>query len=126
MPLYQLLCITPHYSEFKIIKELVRQSSLHIMNAGGVVRNINSWGTYTLPQRMRRTAKHSEKIGDYWTLHFDTSPRTVRTLNNFLRQEPRVLRWTVLKLGEKIEDVATEGQKIIQEKTKDSQITFLS
>lgn len=24
------------------------------MNSGGVVRNINSWGTRTLPQRMKR------------------------------------------------------------------------
>jgi len=36
------------------IRELVRQSSMHVMNSGGVVRRINSWGTRTLPQRMKR------------------------------------------------------------------------
>ena len=70
MPLYQMLCITKHYPEYvrsrplnpstpnfcwqKHIRELVRQSAMHIMGAGGVVRSINSWGTRTLPQRMKR------------------------------------------------------------------------
>jgi len=65
-----MLCITTHYHEYvrtsltvqlkfhvtgqKHIKELVRQTATHVMNAGGVVRNINSWGTLTLPQRMKR------------------------------------------------------------------------
>jgi hypothetical protein len=38
----------------KHIFELVRQSATHIMDSGGVVRKIDSWGTKTLPQRMRR------------------------------------------------------------------------
>lgn len=70
MPFYQMLCITTHYHEYvrtspivqlnfhvtaqKHIKELVRQTATHVMNAGGVVRNVNSWGTLTLPQRMKR------------------------------------------------------------------------
>lgn len=73
MPLYEMLCITTHVSTYvsrlKLLKliqvsdeqpiqahirELVRQSATHVMNNGGVVRNINSWGTLTLPQRMKR------------------------------------------------------------------------
>ncbi|KAF8637957.1 hypothetical protein AX16_010590 [Volvariella volvacea WC 439] len=110
MPLYQMLCITAHYKEFKHIKELVRQSATHVMNAGGVVRSINSWGTLTLPQRMRRHG-HYHYVGDYWTLHFDTAPRTLQSLNSIMRRDPRVIRWTVLKLGDKVEDVAKEGAK---------------
>ncbi|KAF9465005.1 ribosomal protein S6 [Collybia nuda] len=110
MPFYQMLCITTHYKEYKHIKELVRQTATHVMNAGGVVRNINSWGTLTLPQRMRRHGEiHS--TGDYWTMHFDTAPRTLRSLNSIMRRDPRVIRWTVLKLGAKVEDIAKEGQK---------------
>ncbi|TFK44790.1 ribosomal protein S6 [Crucibulum laeve] len=112
MPLYQMLCITTHYREYKHIRELVRQSAMHIMNAGGVVRSINSWGTLTLPQRMKRHGKY-ETLGDYWTLHFDTSPRTLRSLNSIMRRDPRVLRWTVLKLGDKVEDIAKVGQKAL-------------
>ena len=36
------------------IRELVRQSAMHVINNGGVVRSINSWGTRTLPQKMKR------------------------------------------------------------------------
>lgn len=47
----------------------------------------------------------------YWTMHFDTAPRTLRSLNSIMRRDPRVIRWTVLKLGSKVEDIAKEGQK---------------
>ncbi|KAF9012410.1 ribosomal protein S6 [Cyathus striatus] len=109
MPLYQLICITTHYQEFRHIRELVRQSALHVMNAGGVVRSINSWGTQKLPQRMKRYGKY-EEIGDYWSLHFDTNPRTLRSLNGIMRRDPRILRWSVMKLGEKAEDIAKAGE----------------
>jgi small subunit ribosomal protein S6 len=44
-------------------------------------------------------------------MHFDTAPRTLRSLNSIMRRDPRVIRWTVLKLGAKVEDIAKEGQK---------------
>ncbi|GLB37509.1 putative ribosomal protein S6 [Lyophyllum shimeji] len=108
-----MLCITTHVSEYKHIKELVRQTATHVMNAGGVVRAINSLGTLTLPQRMRRH-KVTHSMGDYWTIHFDTAPRTLRSLNSIMRRDPRVIRWTVLKLGDKVEDIAVEGQKALR------------
>ena len=71
MPLYEMLCITTHVSTYvrlfplflhtysntnlqQHIRELVRQSAMHVINNGGVVRSINSWGTRTLPQKMKR------------------------------------------------------------------------
>jgi small subunit ribosomal protein S6 len=48
----------------------------------------------------------------YWTLHFDASPRTLRSLNGIMRRDPRVLRWTVLKLADRIEDISEEGLKV--------------
>ncbi|KAJ3844679.1 ribosomal protein S6 [Lentinula raphanica] len=113
MPLYQMLCISTHFGEYKHIKQLVTQTCTHIMNNGGVVRKIDSWGTYALPQRMKRHAGYNS-YGDYWTLHFDTSPRTLQSLNKIMRQDPLVLRWTVLKLGSKAEDLASQGRKAIQ------------
>ncbi|KAF8200938.1 ribosomal protein S6 [Pholiota molesta] len=112
MPLYEMLCITTHVPTYQHIRELVRQSATHIMHQGGVVRNINSWGTRTLPQRMKRHGPLQD-VGDYWTLHFDTSPRTLRSLNGIMRRDPRVLRWTVIKLADKVEDLSVEGQKVM-------------
>ncbi|GAW05428.1 37s ribosomal protein mrp17 [Lentinula edodes] len=87
MPLYQMLCISTHFREYKHIKQLVDQTCRHIMNNGGVVRKIDSWGTFGLPQRMKRHAGYNT-YGDYWTLHFDTSPRTLQSLNKIMRQDP--------------------------------------
>ncbi|KAG7098675.1 hypothetical protein E1B28_000589 [Marasmius oreades] len=83
------------------------------MKSGGVVRKIDSWGTLVLPQRMKRH-KTPHRIGDYWTLHFDTSPRTIQSLNKILRQDPLVIRWTVLRCGSKVEDIARQGRVAIQ------------
>jgi len=113
MPFYQMLCITAHYKEYRHIKDLVQLSAKHVMNAGGVVRNINYWGTQTLPQRMQRHQQYYS-TGDYWTMHFDTSPRTLRTLGGVMRRDPRVIRWTMLKLGEKVEDVVKPPEKTVE------------
>jgi len=111
MPLYEMLCISAHVSKYQHIRELVRQSAMHVMNSGGVVRKINSWGTQTLPQKMKRNGP-LQSVGDYWTLHFDASPRTLRSLNGIMRRDPRVLRWTVLKLADDLEGLAEQGQKM--------------
>ncbi|KAJ3516435.1 hypothetical protein NLJ89_g1136 [Agrocybe chaxingu] len=111
MPLYEMLCITTHVPQYQPIRELVRQSAMHVMNAGGVVRNLNSWGTRTLPQRMKRHGRPQE-VGDYWTMHFDANPTTLKSLNGLMRRDPRVLRWTVLKLADKVEDMAQHGRRI--------------
>lgn len=38
-------------------------------------------------------------------MDFDASPQSLRTLGQTLRKDQRVVRWTVLKQGEKVEDV---------------------
>ena len=54
----------------------------------------------------------SNRLYSYWTLHFDASPRTLRSLNGIMRRDPRVLRWTVLKLADNLEELAKQGHKI--------------
>jgi small subunit ribosomal protein S6 len=49
----------------------------------------------------------------YWTMHFDVSPETQKSLGKLLRKDPRVIRATVLKMGERIEDVAWKYPKTI-------------
>ncbi|KAH8079447.1 hypothetical protein BXZ70DRAFT_901662 [Cristinia sonorae] len=104
MPFYQMVCITAHYAEYTNIKNLVMETAKHVMNRGGVVRKLKSWGTQPLPQRMRRHGNYYQ-IGDYWTMDFDASPRTLQSLNSALGKDPRVVRWTMLKQGVKVEDI---------------------
>ncbi|KAK7005597.1 hypothetical protein R3P38DRAFT_3303706 [Favolaschia claudopus] len=100
MPIYQMLCIAAHFPEYKHIQGLVRQSALHIMDAGGVVRKIESIGTRNLPQPTGRCI-------------LTLLPRTLLSLNALMRRDPRVVRWTVLKLGSKPEDIAKQGSRTI-------------
>ncbi|KAF8580447.1 hypothetical protein K439DRAFT_1356839 [Ramaria rubella] len=112
MPLYELLCITTHLKEYRHIKELVKTCATHVMDSGGVVRSLNNWGTRVLPNRMHRHQQW-HTIGDYWTMHFDTSPRVLHALNRRLRKDPRVIRWTMTKLGERIEVIAEPTEQTI-------------
>jgi Ribosomal protein S6 len=49
----------------------------------------------------------------YWTMHFDSSPEKQKGLSKLLRKDPRVIRATVLKMGDRIEDVAWKYPKTI-------------
>ena len=46
-------------------------------------------------------------------MHFDVSPEKQKSLSKLLRKDPRVIRATVLKMGERIEDVAWKYPKTI-------------
>jgi small subunit ribosomal protein S6 len=46
-------------------------------------------------------------------MNFDTAPRTLLSLNSIMRRDPRVVRWTILKLGSRPEDMAREGRRTI-------------
>lgn len=114
MPLYQLVWISTHTNTFATVKSLVTNTAMHVLNAGGVVRNLTSMGSKVLPQRMKRhRAWHT--IGDYWVMDFDTSPRVIKSLNVVMRQDPQVIRWTILKRASKLEDVALLGNRITNE-----------
>ena len=39
-----------------------------------------------------------------------------------MRRDPRVIRWNVLKLGDEVEDLAKQGQRILAEARKESQL----
>ncbi|KAF9237530.1 ribosomal protein S6 [Melanogaster broomeanus] len=112
MPFYKMLCIATHFREYKHIKDLVTISAQHVMDNGGVVRNIQFWGTKTLPHVMKRR-RQKYTIGDYWTMYFDTSPRTLNSLTAMVRRDPRVIRWTMIKQGDKVEDVVLPREKTV-------------
>ena len=46
-------------------------------------------------------------------MHFDASPKTLKSLHTLLRKDPRVIRWTMLKEGEKLEDVVELKEQTI-------------
>lgn len=55
-----------------------------------------------------RTESASVLTG-YWLMQFDTNAPTLKVLNDRLRQDPRVIKWNTLKLGEKLGDIVPPG-----------------
>ncbi|KDN41794.1 hypothetical protein K437DRAFT_258139, partial [Tilletiaria anomala UBC 951] len=104
MPLYELLCIAAYSAESALLRDLIRSSSRLVLDNGGAVRGVQYWGRRTLPQRARAHQQwHTE--GDYFLMQFDTNPRTLETLYGRLRADPRVVKYTALKLGDKLQDI---------------------
>lgn len=38
-------------------------------------------------------------------MHFDTNPPVLKTLNDRLRADPRVVKWTAMKLGDRLDQI---------------------
>ncbi|EJU04205.1 hypothetical protein DACRYDRAFT_63860 [Dacryopinax primogenitus] len=113
MPFYEIVCIAVHYPQYQHIHGLIKASMKAVFDAGGVVRQLTSDGTKILPQRIRsHQAWHS--YGDYWTMRFDASPKLMKTVTSSLTQDPRVIKWTVIKLGTKLEDILEPPSKTVR------------
>lgn len=86
------------------MRDLIRTTSRLLIDNGGAVRGTQYWGRRTLPQKARRHQQwHTE--GDHFLMQFDTNPRVLNTLSSRLRSDPRVIKWTTLKLGERLEQI---------------------
>lgn len=46
-------------------------------------------------------------------MYFDTSPGTLNSLALKLRRDPRVIRWTMLKQGDKAQDIVLPREKTV-------------
>lgn len=58
------------------------------------------------------TIPFSFRLDSYWLMHFDTNPPVLKSLNDRLGADPRVIKWTALKLGDKLDQItpkATSG-----------------
>ncbi|WFD31343.1 hypothetical protein MSPP1_002377 [Malassezia sp. CBS 17886] len=104
MPLYELFCVAIASTESAPLRDLVKSTSRLVLDHGGAVRNVQYWGKRTLPQRARRHQQY-HSAGDYWLMQFDTNAPTLKVLNDRLRQDPRVVKWNTLRLGERLKDI---------------------
>ncbi|PWN91577.1 hypothetical protein FA10DRAFT_300176 [Acaromyces ingoldii] len=104
MPLYELFCIAASSESSAPFRDLIRSTSRLIMDHGGAVRGVQYWQRRALAQRARRHQQYHE-TGDHFLLHFDTNPRILNQLSSRLRADPRVIKWTTLKLGERLDQI---------------------
>lgn len=53
-------------------------------------------------------------LASYWAMNFDASPPVLNSLRNLLHYDPRVLRMTTLKLGDRVEKIVVPPMKTFQ------------
>ncbi|GFZ49492.1 hypothetical protein JCM24511_07612 [Saitozyma sp. JCM 24511] len=106
MPLYELFCIASHNPASPAnLRQLIDGLARQVHSSGGVVRDLKNLGIgLTLPTRMRANQQYHDR-GDHFTMSFDTSPVVLKRLGETLRADPLVVRWTVLKKGEKLSEL---------------------
>ncbi|TKX25727.1 putative 37S ribosomal protein [Elsinoe australis] len=111
MPLYELVGIV-RPGKLAEVREIAKTTSTVILNAGGVIRGITNWGTFLLPKPQRRhNALHH--FGHHFIVRFDSSSRTQHAVRRTLGLDPRMIRYSVVKLGstlDQIKDVAGQAQ----------------
>ena len=62
---------------------------------------MNNWGQFDLP---RPTTKHQSQHhqGHYFVMQFDSSVKAQQNIRRFLSLDPRMLRFSVVKIGDKL------------------------
>ncbi|KAK7620047.1 ribosomal protein S6 [Phyllosticta citricarpa] len=87
------------------VKEIAKSAGTIILNSGGVVRGVTNWGVFQLP---RPTRKHqmTHTSGHHFILRFDASSYAQHQLRRTMSLDPRLIRYTMVKLGDKLADIA--------------------
>lgn len=103
--LYELIAIV-RPGNVKEAKEIARNASSLILRSRGVIRGITNWGPFLLPKPTRaHQTKHHH--GHYFLVRFDASAAAQAAMCRALKLDPRMIRFSVIKLAERL---GTRGQ----------------
>ncbi|KAJ5091644.1 ribosomal protein S6 [Penicillium alfredii] len=101
--LYELIAIVRPGSTHEV-REIARNTGLQVIRSGGVIRGYTNWGPFRLP---RATTKHQARYhdGHHFFMRFDSSGPVQASLRRTLSLDPRMINFTVVKLGDTLEKV---------------------
>lgn len=92
------------------IRRITKTTGNIVLSAGGVVRGITNWGTFMLPKPARKQGA-TYREGHYFILRFDSSAKTQHTVRRTLGLDPRMIRYSVVQMGSKLQDIKDIGGK---------------
>ena len=75
-----------------------------ILNSGGVVRGISNWGVFLLPRPMHKHQARHER-GHHFIMRFDSSVQGQIGVRKVLGLDPRMVRFSVVKLGTTLQEI---------------------
>ncbi|KAH0847513.1 ribosomal protein S6 [Fonsecaea monophora] len=98
--LYELIAVV-RPGNLNHVKEIARVAGQQILASNGVIRGMKNWGQFDLP---RPTTKHQtqHRQGHYFVMQFDASVKAQQDVRRFLSLDPRMIRFSVIKIGDKL------------------------
>ncbi|KAL2865394.1 mitochondrial 37S ribosomal protein bS6m [Aspergillus lucknowensis] len=108
--LYELIAVVRPGSLHEV-REIARNAGIQVLRSGGVVRGYTNWGVFRLP---KPTTKHQARYtdGHHFIMRFDASGPVQTAVRRTLSLDPRMIRFSVVKLGDKLEEVKDVEGKI--------------
>ncbi|KAL3414653.1 37S ribosomal protein Mrp17 [Aspergillus fumigatus] len=93
------------------VREIARNAGIQVLRSGGVVRGYTNWGTFRLP---KPTTKHQARYtdGHHFIMRFDASGPVQSAVRRTLSLDPRMIRFSVVKLGDKLEEIKDVEGKV--------------
>ncbi|KAI9816798.1 MAG: hypothetical protein M1827_001443 [Pycnora praestabilis] len=92
------------------VKEIAKTTGTLVLNSGGVIRGITNWGPFLLPKptRKHQATHHS---GHYFIMRFDSSGQTQDMVRRTLGLDPRMIKFSVVKMGGTLDAIKDIGAK---------------
>ncbi|KAI9923596.1 hypothetical protein ASPWEDRAFT_172087 [Aspergillus wentii DTO 134E9] len=108
--LYELIAIVRPGSLHEV-REIARNAGVQVLRSGGVVRGYTNWGTFRLP---KPTTKHQARYteGQHFIMRFDAAGPVQSAVRRTLGLDPRMIRFSVVKLGDKLEEIKDVEGKV--------------
>ncbi|KAJ5301482.1 hypothetical protein PENANT_c009G05424 [Penicillium antarcticum] len=108
--LYELIAIVRPGS-LNEVREIARNAGAQVIRSGGVVRGFTNWGSFRLP---RVTTKHQARYseGHHFIMRFDSSGTVQSNVRRTLGLDPRMINFSVVKLGDKLEEIKNVEGKV--------------
>lgn len=99
------------------IYRIARNAGVQVIRSGGVVRGITNWGAFRLP---KVTTKHQARYteGHHFIMRFDCSGPVQTSIRRTLGLDPRMINFSVVKLGDKLEEIKDVEGKVEWNKTR--------
>ncbi|PGH17643.1 ribosomal protein S6 [Helicocarpus griseus UAMH5409] len=93
-------------------------TGLQVLYSGGVIRGLTNWGPFRLP---RPITKHQTKYhqGHHFIMRFDSSSAVQQSVRRTLGLDPRMIRFSVVKLGDKLADIKDVSGKVEWNETRE-------
>ncbi|KAF1957728.1 37S ribosomal protein-like protein Mrp17 [Byssothecium circinans] len=90
------------------VKEIAKTAGKIVLESQGVVRGVTNWGTFLLPKPTRKL-QSTHNVGHHFIMRFDASARTQHSLRKTMSLDPRLIRYSIVKMGTKFEEIKDVG-----------------